>query len=442
MAPEDPVVTRRVRVVDGPLDATVHVPGSKSIANRALVCAALAAGDTVITDIPAGDDTAAMLDCLGLLGAGITIDADEPSTVRVRGTGGALRPGPMLLQTRLAGTTSRFVTALAALGSGQYEIDGDAPLRARPMGPLHDALATLGAHVTPGGDAAAGHLPVVVTGLDQAPGAHPASTRQRVAVAGDVSSQFITALMLIAPYLPGGLEIELTTSLVSRPYVTITKAVMAAFGADDVHVGDSAITVGPGVYESCDYAVEPDASSASYPLAAAAICGGTVTVASLGADALQGDAAFADVLAAMGCTVTRSDAGTTVTRAGDLTGVTIDMADLSDLVPTLAVVAPFATSPTVITGVAFIRAKESDRLGDLARELRRVGIAAIELDDGLRIEPGVGAGTDLDTHDDHRLAMAFGVLGLRVDGIGVRDPGVVSKSWPDFWNAIDAMVDR
>ncbi len=427
-----------VQHVDHPLDAVVRVPGSKSIANRALVCAALADGESLLRNVPGGDDTAAMLECVSLLGAGVTVSADDMTEVTVLGTGAVLRDGPMTLPTQLAGTTSRFITAVCALGSGHYEIDGLAPLRARPMGPLHDALVSLGVSVQPRGEW--GHLPVIIEGLGSA-GNATGNTKVTniVQMPGDISSQYITALMLIAPYLAGGLRIELTTPLVSRPYVAITAAVMKSFGVSDVMVAEAVITVASGRYTACEYHIEPDASSASYPFAAAAICGGRVRVPDLGNDALQGDAAFADVLAAMGCEVERGVHGTVVSRHAELTGITIDMADLSDLVPTLAAIAPFASSPTEITGVGFIRAKESDRLGDLVAELRKCGIHAVELEDGLRVEPGFVSGASLNTHHDHRLAMSFGVMGLRISGMRVHDPAVVSKSWPDFWLALESM---
>jgi 3-phosphoshikimate 1-carboxyvinyltransferase len=381
-----------------------------------------------------------MLDCVALLGAGVGTDPHDASLVRVHGTGGALHRGPLTLATRLAGTTSRFITALCALGEGRYEIDGDPPLRGRPMAPLHEALVALGAEVVAG--EAWGHLPVTVTAMGARRSGDsdmPAGARAEVRVRGDVSSQYITALMLIAPYLPGGLRIELSTALVSRPYVEITAAVMAAFGVPDVSVSENEVTVGAGRYVAREYVIEPDASTASYPFAAAAICGGSVRVADLGPDALQGDARFADLLAEMGCTVHRDDLGTTVERSGPLVGISVDMADLSDLVPTLAVIAPFATTPTDIFGVGFIRAKESDRLGDLAAELVKCGVTATVLDDGLRIEPGVRAGSAVATHHDHRLAMSFGVLGLRLAGMRVHDPEVVTKSWPEFWAALEHM---
>ena len=428
-----------VQTADHALDAVVEVPGSKSIANRALVCATLAEGVSVLHNVPGGDDTAAMLDCVALLGAGV--NRHDDTRVEVHGTAGALHPGPLVLQARLAGTTSRFVTALCALGTGSYEIDGLPPLRGRPMAPLHDALVAIGAGVTCG--EVWGHLPVTVTGrtgpADNADNAAPIDGGGTVQIRGDVSSQYITALMLIAPCLPGGLRIESTTPLISRPYLAITAAVMAAFGVRDVTIEHDVVTVGPGSYTAVDYVIEPDASTASYPLAAAAICGGSVRVPDLGPNALQGDAAFADVLALMGCDIRRDDTGTTVRRDGDLRGIDIDMADLSDLVPTLAVVAPFATTPTEITGVGFIRAKESDRLGDLAHELTKCGAQVTVLDDGLRIEPGMVDGAAMDTHHDHRLAMAFGILGLRVHGVRVHDPDVVTKSWPAFWTSLEAM---
>lgn len=417
----------RVAPLSAPLDAVVHVPGSKSIANRALVCAALAEGESVLAAVPDGDDSEAMIDCLRLLGLDVERTGDE---VTVVGGLSGFRKGPMTLPTRLAGTTSRFVTALAALGPGPYTIDGAGPLRRRPMAPLHDALAAMGAQVAAQG--APGHLPVTVHGpLDV--------TVDEVHLRGDVSSQYLTALMLIAPYLPDGLRFVLTTPLVSRPYVRITAAVMAEFGVPGVEIGDRIITVPSGRYRPRRFVVEPDASSAGYPLAAAAICGGTVTVPGLTDVSVQGDAGFWRVLTRMGCSAKQDGSGTTVSRTGALRGVEIDMVDLSDLVPTLAVVAAFADGPTMIHGVGFIRNKESDRIGDLCAELRRAGVDAREDDDGLTIHPGSVRGAVLGTHHDHRLAMSFALLGLGASGVVVEDPDVVAKSWPDFWSMIEGL---
>ncbi len=423
----------RVRRSDGPVIAQVAVPPSKSIVNRALVCAALAEGTSTIIGVAPGDDTAAMIDCLQRLGCGIGSRHDgEHHVADVIGTGADLTPGPLQLDTGLAGTTSRFVTALCALGTGEYTIDGAPPLRARPMGPLHDSLVALGASVTP--SETAGHLPVTVSG--------PLRRADAVMMPGDVSSQYVTALMLIAPYIPGGLKLWLSSGLVSQPYLEITRSVMAAFGVTDVDIRDRHITVGPGEYLAGEYVVEPDASSASYPLAAAAMVGGAVAVPGLGTDSVQGDARFVDILASMGCIVTAGPTDTVVMRRRDapLRGVDVDMADISDLVPTLAVVATQAVTPTRISGVGFIRAKESDRLGDLAAELAKTGALVAVEPDGLLIEPtDLLHGARLETHHDHRLAMAFGLLGLVVDGIEIADPAVVSKSWPSYWDALAAV---
>lgn len=408
-----------------PIDAVVAVPGSKSIANRALVCAALADGTSTLHNVPDGDDTEAMLTCLRLLGITVERGRDH-ADASVAGTGGELRPGPVHLPTGLAGTTSRFVTALAALGVGPFTIDGEPPLRARPMGPLHDALTALGATVTSGDRP--GRLPVTVSGPLRASGV--------IEVRGDISSQFLTALMLVAPYISGGLNLSISTALVSRSYVEITGAVMAAFGHHDVSIGERHITIGPGRYAARDYAIEPDATSAGYPLAAAAICGGRVEVPGLTVASTQGDARFCEALSMMGCVSSRDQRSTVVASGARLEGIDIDMVDQSDLVPTLAAVAAFATSPTRIRGVGFIRAKESDRLGDLCTELRRLGASADETDDGLIVEPAELHGSPVDTHHDHRLAMSFGLIGLRIDGVEIDDPAVVSKSWPGYWDML------
>jgi 3-phosphoshikimate 1-carboxyvinyltransferase len=260
-----------------------------------------------------------------------------------------------------------------------------------------------------------------------------------VAISGDISSQFLSALMLVAPYQPNGLRFHLSSPLVSRPYVRMTAGVMAAFGVDGVEIGDRIISVPAGCYTARRFEVEADASSASYPLAAAAICGGRITVEGLGAGSMQGDASFCHVLERMGCDVEQTASRTTVRRTGGLRGITVDMSDVSDLVPTLAVVAAFASGTTEIHGVGFIRAKESDRVGDLCAELRAAGVGAEERPDGLVVHPGEMRAAQLGTHHDHRLAMSFALLGLGTSGIAVEDPDVVGKSWPDFWQMIEGL---
>ncbi|CAN5543125.1 3-phosphoshikimate 1-carboxyvinyltransferase [soil metagenome] len=420
----------RVAPLGAAIDAIVDVPGSKSIANRALFCAALAEGESVISNVPDGDDTQSMIAGLHALGIEIEIDASESTTMRIAGGRSHFRPGPMTLHAGLAGTTSRFLTALCALGSGRYTIDGAAPLRKRPMGPLHDAMSTLGARVRSQG--AAGHLPVSVEGPFDV-------SCEELTMPGDVSSQYITALMLVAPYFNKGLRLVLSTELVSRPYVRMTAAIMQQFGVSDVEVGNRIIVVPQGRYTPQEFVVEPDASSAGYPLAAAAICGGRATVRGLTKDSIQGDAAFCQVLERMGCSVTQDDRSTTITRTGALRGLAINMVELSDLVPTLAAVAAFADGATEIHGVGFIRNKESDRLTDLCRELRRAGIGAVDTAHGMIVTPAPMQMATLATHHDHRLAMAFALIGLGASGIVVDDPEVVSKSWPGFWSMLEGL---
>ena len=420
---------RTLRAGHGPVHGTVAVPGSKSIANRALVVAALAEGDSELVGVPDGDDTAALRECLSGLGVGT--EPRRGSWV-VNGSRGLLAGGGRL-HAALAGTTSRFVTALAALADGSVSIDGDPPLRARPMAELHDALRSLGASVAYG--ATPGHLPITVTG--------PVRRGGRVSLRGDVSSQFITALMLIAPVLEGGVTISLTTPSVSAPYLRLTASVMEAFGATGVVVEQRHVFVPRGRYQGRRFAIEPDASSASYPLAIAAARGGHVTVPGLTASCEQGDIAFLEVLERMGCVVVPTDVGTTVSRdpSMPLRGIDIDMSGVSDLVPTVAVLAVLAETPTIIRGVGFIRSKESDRLSDLARELNKTGAAVEVTPDGLHVRPVQHLhGAALHTHHDHRLAMSFAVLGTVVEGIVVEDPAVVSKSWPGFWTAYEGLL--
>lgn len=415
----------RVAQLGAAIDAVVAVPGSKSIANRALVCAALAEGTSRLANVPDGDDTRVLIDALATLGLEIELSGTE---VSVTGGRAGLRPGPLTLHCRLAGTTSRFLTALCALGSGPYTIDGEAPLRARPMGPLHDALRVVGAQV----DAVAGHLPATVVGpIDP--------SCEEVPLRGDVSSQYLTAMMLIAPFFDRGLRFVLSTELVSRPYVQMTAAIMQRFGIDHIEVGDRIIAVPPGRYSPQVFAIEPDATSAGYPLAAAAVCGGSVTVPDLTRSSMQGDAGFCFLLERMGCDATQDEAATTVTRSGRLRGVTANMKDMSDLVPTLAVVAAFAEGQTEIHGVGFIRHKESDRISDLCRELARAGVGATPTGDGLVVAPADLHMATLATHHDHRLAMSFAILGLGTSGIVVDDPDVVAKSWPEFWTMLEGL---
>jgi 3-phosphoshikimate 1-carboxyvinyltransferase len=344
-------------------------------------------------------------------------------TWTVTGTAGKPGSAEISIDARQAGTVARFVPAVAAATGATAFVDGAEQLRSRPMAPLIGALRNLGAVVDERG--ASGHLPIVVKGP---------LTGRSTELPGDASSQFLSGLLLAGPLLPDGLKIQVTSSLVSRPYASMTAAVMTAFGAT-VTIGDGVFTVAGGGYRSTDYTVEPDASAASYFFAAAAITGGRVRVEGLGRGSVQGDMAFLDVLARMGASVVVSDDRAEVT-GGPLHGVDADLSDFSDTAPTLAVVAALADSPTRVRGIGFIRTKESDRIGAVVEELRKCGVDAIEEADGFLIRPSAVHAAVIDPHDDHRLAMAFAVLGLRVPGIEITNPACVAKTFPGYFDVL------
>jgi 3-phosphoshikimate 1-carboxyvinyltransferase len=408
-----------------PVDAVVVPPGSKSETNRVLLLAGLATGTSTLAGVLDSDDTQAMLSALAALGIAVEHDVDE-AVVCIEGSAGRLPEGPIEVQARQSGTTARFLLPALCTGPGPYVLDAAPQMRARPMGDLVSALRHLGADVRndrPPFDIRGG-------GVDGG----------RVDVAGDVSSQFLSGLLLSAPLYRLGLDAHVDGVLVSRPYVDMTIAVMGRFGAP-VHVAGagSAYQCGRGEYRATAYVVEPDASAASYLFAAAAISGGRIEVPGLGTTSVQGDLRFVELLGAMGCDVDMNEERTVVTGGSGLAGIDVDMADCSDTVPTLAVVAAFASSPTRIRGIGFIRNKESDRIGAVVAELRRCGITAVEEDDGLVVHPGAMRPATVSTYEDHRIAMAFSLLGLRVPGIVIDDPACVAKTFPAFFEVLDAL---
>lgn len=408
--------------VQQPFTATVTVPGSKSVANRALMCAAMSMGRSDLENVPDGDDAQAMLAALDALGIGIQRSGSDVVIERT----GVLRASEV--HAGLAGTTSRFLAALVATSGYATSLDGHDRLRERPFGPLFDALRTLGADIrdTDGG------LPARIQGPLRG---------GSLEIDATMSSQFISALMMVAPLLPQGLNIVLRGELVSRPYVNLTASVMEIFGVT-VSIADTAIEIAEQPYQSTTIHVEPDASSASYPLAIAAVTGSTVTVEGFGSSSRQGDAKIVEILHAMGARVIATPTSTTLSASTseELRGIDLDMSEVSDLVPTVAAVGCLATSPTRIRGVGFIRAKESDRIGDLATELRKFGAEIQEYEDGLSIMPRPLHGAVVDSHEDHRLAMAFSIIGAKVPGVEINDPGVVSKSWPTYWDELKQMT--
>lgn len=413
-----------IEPLDGPVDAEVVVPGSKSITNRALVAAALAGGTSVLRGVLDADDTQAMLGVIAALGAGVEQldESDRPDTYRVVGTGGDLTPGPISIDVRMSGTTARFATPLAARGTGVYIVDGAPEMRARPMGEIVHALRTLGVTIAPES------LPLNLRG-----GLRGGSLR----LAASVSSQFASGMLLAAPGTPDGLDLTLEGEVVSRPYIDMTAAVMASFGAPVERPSRDRFVVAPGHgYAATDYRIEPDASAASYFFAAAAATGGRVRIRGLGHSSLQGDVGFVEVLARMGADVTITADYIEVAGTGTLSGIDVDMSQISDTAQSLAAIAPFADGPVRVRGIGFIRRKETDRVGAVVAELQRMGIVAVEEEDGFLIEPGTPRPTTVQTYHDHRMAMSFAITGLLTPGIDIADPGCVDKTFPAFWDTL------
>ncbi len=418
--------------MNGPIDAAVRVPGSKSHTNRALVCAALTGGRSRLHGVLLADDTEAMMSAVVELGAEVERFEDHlgPGAVVVGRKAGGSHPGdaesPRTVNVRQSGTTGRFLLAVLAGLEGDFVLDGDPQLRSRPFGPQLRSLRSLGAVVD--GE----QLPLAITGRTMPGG--------KVEVSGDISSQFLSGLLLAAPLASGPTEISVSSSLVSKPYVELTLATMADFGVTvDCGSGLRRFVVPESGYQPSQVNIEPDASAASYFFGAAALAGGRIRVAGLGRSTVQGDLRFVYALEQMGCDVQVGDDYTEVRRVGPLRGIDIDMSDISDTVQTLAVVASQATTATTITGVGFIRNKETDRLAATATELQRLGIDCRQTDDGLTISPGPPRPTTIETYDDHRMAMSFAILGLQNPGIVIADPGCVAKTFPQFFEVLDEL---
>jgi 3-phosphoshikimate 1-carboxyvinyltransferase len=416
-----------------PPRATVRVPGSKSITNRALILAALASdsfpGD--LSGVLRSEDTEVMIEALRALG--FSVEADWPKKhVRVyRGEGDFIPAASANLFVANSGTSMRFLTALVSLGHGRYRLDGVPRMRERPIEDLLSALNQLG--VRAWSETGNGCPPVIIETEGLAGG--------RARIRGDVSSQFLSGLLMVAPFARDDVTLEVEGSLVSEPYVSMTLAMMKRWGAE-VEVKERSFHIrATREYRLCEYAIEPDASAASYFWAAAAVTGGNVTVSGLTTNSLQGDVRFVDALEQMGCRIVRGDTGITV-QGGLLRGIDVDMNDISDTVMTLGAVACFAEGPTTIRNVGHIRHKETDRLAALAAELRRVGAEVEEFADGLTITPRPLHGAEIETYNDHRMAMSLALIGLRVPGIVIKNPGCVAKTYPDFFADLERLREQ
>jgi 3-phosphoshikimate 1-carboxyvinyltransferase len=409
-----------------PLDARVHVPGSKSISNRVLLLAALARGDSALHGVLDSDDTRVMIRALEQLGA--KVQRTSATDLRISGTAGMLRAPDGVIDVHASGTAARFLTALLVLVPGESVLDGTERMRQRPIRDLAQSLSALG-------------VDIAIEGRDGCP---PLRVRGGKAFGGEVeidasrSSQYVSAILQIAPYAAREVTLRLRDGvLVSRPYVDVTLSVMRTFGAHADFVDAKTLRVSNHhAYQARDYRVEPDASTAAYFFVAAAMSGGRVVVPDLPGESAQADMRLLGVLERMGATVVRGGSEIEVRGPRDgLRGVDVDMNDMPDAVLALAVGAAFANGPTHIRNVANLRIKESDRLAALETELRKLGAGATADADSLRIEPGELHGAEIATYDDHRMAMAFALAGLRVPGVTILEPACVSKSWPQYFEA-------
>jgi len=414
-----------------PIDAVVRVPGSKSITNRALILASLASGRSRLEGALHSEDTLLLASALRQLGIPVQEDA-AGEAFEVEGQGGRIPASKADLFAGNSGTSIRFLAALVTLGSGRYRLDGVERMRQRPIQDLLDALNRLG--VAAWSESGSGCPPVVVA--PDGPG------MRETVVRGSVSSQFVSALLMIGPARPEGLRLAVEGDLVSRPYVEMTLRMMEQWGARfDRRDCEWFDIPGGQWYRSRTYRVEPDSSSASYFLAAAAVTGGRVRIQGIGRHSLQGDSAFAAVLARMGCRVEQGPDVTEVRGPDRLRGIDVDMNAIPDCAMTLAAIAPFADGPTVIRGIGNIRFKETDRLQALAAELSRIGCRVETTADTLAVFPPSDIQpADVETYEDHRMAMSFAVTGLRAPGIRIKNPGCVAKTFPGFFEQLRAAL--
>jgi 3-phosphoshikimate 1-carboxyvinyltransferase len=443
----------KITPIHHPLNAAVRVPGSKSLTNRALLIASLANGKTRLTNALFSDDSRYFAKALQTLGFDIRLDEVNHSMI-VTGLGGKIPASKAEIFIGNAGTAARFLSAFLTLGHGEYILDGEPRMRERPVGDLVEALSQLGADVQSIQNSEFRILnssicpPVKITASGLRGG--------KTTIAGDVSSQFLSALLMVAPYAQSPIEIEVATELNSKPYVDMTIAIMKDFGAEVERKGyeyfripltqyelrnTQPVTRNPALSEvEGSYPVESDASAASYFFAAPAICGGTVKVENITRKSVQGDIAFLDVLSKIGCVITEEENSIRVTCNSQPIGLDMDMRDVPDTAQTLAAIAPFANSPTRIRGIASARVKETDRVSATCAELKRLGVQVEEHADGMTIYPCEKfIPAVIQTYNDHRMAMAFSLIGLRFDGVTIENPSCVSKTFPNYFEVLSEL---
>lgn len=427
--------TYKVKTLTQKPDWLVAVPGSKSMTNRALLMAALARGRTLLKGVLFSDDSRHFLDSLKSLG--FNIEIDEPAReVSVTGLNGALPTTSGAVNVGSAGTAARFLTAMLALSNGTFTINASEQMKKRPMKPLFDVLAQMGAEITYLENE--GFLPIKIRGI----GADGEDGKmRRIKLDISESTQFLSALMLISPMIKQGLHIEITSERKDGSYIRITRKMMEQFGASAEFDGANYIMPSGNSYKAGTYQIEPDVSAACYFYAAAALTGGRAIVKNVTWECMQGDLKFIKLLEKLGCTVKDAEAGIEVTGAdgGKINGITVDMKDFSDQTMTLAAIAPFADADIRIENVGHIRLQECDRLHAIASELAKLGIKCEEEPDAITIHPGAPKAGIVDTYDDHRMAMSFAIIGLKTPGIEIDNPMCCKKTFEEYFDVLDRL---
>lgn len=419
-----------IHTAQKPVHAAVVIPASKSITNRALLLAAFADGVSEIFNLLISDDTRAMVNALHQVGIAVQLDEEDRSCI-VGGGGGCFPKAEADIYCADAGTVGRFLLAACAASPGIFHFDASEQLRARPIAPLLDVLLKQGAKVEPAG---AEKMPFTLMGADGLQGGE-------IIIDGGETGQFISALLMAAPFAKNPLTIE-AKNLVSRPYVDMTCEMMAEFGVlvRRIHHGRFSVLV-PQRYIARDYVVEPDLSTAANFFAAAAVTGGEVTIQAFDSEQTkQGDIAFVSVLKKMGCEISEDQLGFTVRGPAELKGVNVDMRDFSDTFMALSAMAPFANSPTTITNIGHARLQESNRISAMRTELEKLHVKVEEGKDWIKIYPSQPVAGVVDSHRDHRIAMAFAIIGLRVPGIEIEGAECVGKTCPTFFTLWESLL--
>jgi 3-phosphoshikimate 1-carboxyvinyltransferase len=405
------------------VSTTVSVPGSKSLTQRALIAAALAKGNSFIRHALVAEDTLHLISGLQALGARVESAAGG---YLVSGTAGVVKNNGKKIFLGYNGTALRFLTAMVCLGRGKYVLTGEKRLCERPVGALVEALQGMGVDIS-----CRNNCPPIEIKANGLPGG-------KIILRDIESSQYVSALLLCAPYTAKGIELALQGDIVSAPYIDLTISVMKDFGANIYETGRNQYSVNTGnLYQGREYQVEGDASSASYFFLAAALLKKVIRVSGISRQSKQGDIRLLDILEELGCKVKAGDnwvevAGTDLTCGN----FTFDLNDMPDMVPTLAILAAFRKGQTLITNVAHLRIKESNRLAAMVADLNRIGIEAKELPDGLMVKGGQPAAASIHTYNDHRIAMSFAIAGLLIRGIEISDKKCVDKSFPEFWKEL------